>query len=59
VPFESSETTEYVRKQEHWNQTAAEVKQLRDRLGKNIESGIEETVVALRALGFSTSASCE
>ena len=46
-------------KQELWLHCEQEVQQLRDRLGKEIDSGIRETVVALRVLGFSTSGSCE
>ncbi len=56
--FESPEN-KHIQKQERWDQVAAEVENIRDRLGKEIDPGIKQAVVALRTLGFKTDASCE
>jgi hypothetical protein len=46
-------------KQELWAKYEAQAAHVTDRLGKEIDPGIKRTVVALMALGFQTSASCE
>lgn len=46
-------------KQEHWDATMAKVMTWTDTLGKGIESGILEMVVACNVLGFHTAMSCE
>jgi hypothetical protein len=42
-----------------WNLVAEEVETITDRLGKPIDEGIKETVIALRLHNFNTSGSCE
>ncbi|MGH7799935.1 MAG: hypothetical protein ACREOW_04800 [Thermodesulfobacteriota bacterium] len=42
-----------------WEKHKSEVERMTDRLGKEIDEGIKETVIALRAIGFPTSQSCE
>jgi hypothetical protein len=42
-----------------WKRSQAEVERLTDALGKKIDSGIKETVIAIRAYGFPTQSSCE
>jgi len=42
-----------------WNETVARLTCVTDKLGKGIDSGIFETVVALNMLDFCTTASCE
>ncbi len=42
-----------------WEKYKSEVERITDRLGKVIDEGIKETVIALRAIGFPTSQSCE
>lgn len=46
-------------KQRRWDEIAAEVDQITDRLGKPIDPGIRETVIGLMASGFDTEQSCE
>lgn len=46
-------------KERAWKQQEQEVNQLVDGLGKRIDAGIKEGVIALRVLGFHTAASCE
>ncbi len=42
-----------------WEEHKAKVERITDRLGEEIDEGIKETVIALRALGFPTTQSCE
>ncbi len=42
-----------------WIETRQEVSQLTDALGKGVDEGIKEAVVALRVYGFPTTGSCE
>jgi hypothetical protein len=56
--FESAEA-QLAQKMETWNKIAAEVDLIADKLGKKVDEGIKETVVAFRASGLSTGASCE
>jgi len=58
LSLESSEK-KFISKQELWNKSAAEIDSVRDRLGKEVDSGIRETIIALCALGFKTTGSCE
>lgn len=46
-------------KQQKWQQFEQEVELIKDRLGKGVDQKIKDTVVALRANGFSTTGSCE
>ena len=46
---------ERLEKEKHW----ARLKSKADRFGNKIETGIKESVIALWALGFKTSASCQ
>lgn len=46
-------------KEEQWERMAERCRRVVDRLGKPIDEGIFETVVALNLLGIHTSASCE
>ncbi len=46
-------------KQKRWDEIAARVETIGDKLGKGIDGGVKETVVAFRVLNFETSASCE
>jgi hypothetical protein len=46
-------------KERAWQQQEQQVSRIVDRLGKRIDEGIKEAVVALRLLGFLTTASCE
>jgi hypothetical protein len=56
--FESLEQQKNI-KQERWNQLSADIEKIRDGLGKEIDPGIKSTVVALNAMGFETTGSCE
>ncbi len=56
APEVSSEKSE---KQKKWEQIAAEVEQITDSLGKGVDEGIKETVIALKAYEFPTDQSCE
>lgn len=42
-----------------WQQASEEAEHITDKLGKKIDQGIKETVIALRACGFPTQSSCE
>jgi hypothetical protein len=42
-----------------WASEVAKTRQITDGLGKTIDRGIEDTVTALRLMGFQTSGSCE
>lgn len=46
-------------KEKRWNAIEREVDRITDRLGKPIDQGIRETVIALKANGFGTTSSCE
>jgi hypothetical protein len=46
-------------KRKEWEQYASDAAEIKDNLGKGIDSGIFDTVVALKALDISTTASCE
>jgi hypothetical protein len=46
-------------KQQRWQKLTTEFRQMTDRLGKGIDDGILETVVALNALDINTWQSCE
>jgi hypothetical protein len=56
--FESAEA-QLAQKTETWNKIASEVDLIVDRLGKKVDEGIKETVIAFRASGLSTDGSCE
>jgi hypothetical protein len=55
----SPESSLHLQKEEEWNRVALEVESIVDRLGKTIDTGIKETVIALKALGLETQGSCE
>jgi hypothetical protein len=46
-------------KQTKWNDTLSEVEKITDGLGKKVDSGIKETVVAFLVNGIKTNGSCE
>lgn len=46
-------------KQNLWQQRSRELDNIKDGLGKGIDNGIKETVVALNVLGINTTQSCE
>jgi hypothetical protein len=46
-------------KEQCWQEMAARVDKITDRLGKPVDEGIKETVIILNLLGFPTSMSCE
>src|SRR5438876_3722289 len=46
-------------KEQHWDEMYLHVAQMTDKLGKGIDVGIAETVVAFNMLGIFTTASCE
>jgi hypothetical protein len=46
-------------KQVAWEQKSQEVDLIQDRLGKGVDEGIKETVVAFQVLGINTIQSCE
>lgn len=46
-------------KEKHWQETVLLVGKIRDNLGKEIDPGIKETIVALAVLGIETARSCE
>lgn len=46
-------------KEKYWDQIKSEVDRICDRLGKKIDPEIKESVIALQALNFKTSASCQ
>jgi hypothetical protein len=56
--FESAEAR-LAHKLELWNKIAAEVDLVVDKLGKKVDEGIKEAVIAFRASGLSTDGSCE
>ncbi len=55
---ESYETRENP-KEDAWRREQQEVDKIVDKLGKPVDPGIKESVVALRVLGLATQASCE
>lgn len=57
--LEQLKSNELLEKQKKWDEIAAEIEGITDKLGKPIERGIKEMVIALNALGFETSGSCE
>lgn len=46
-------------KQKEWDRVRGEVDAIADALGKGVDEGIKEAVIALRACGFTTDQSCE
>ncbi|MGH9460193.1 MAG: hypothetical protein ACRD1X_03185, partial [Vicinamibacteria bacterium] len=46
-------------KETRWREIEQEVDQIEDRLGRPVDEGIKETIVALKVNGFGTTASCE
>jgi hypothetical protein len=46
-------------KEQRWQEMAARVDKLTDRLGNPVDEGIKETVIILNLLGFPTTMSCE
>lgn len=56
---DSIKSPEAVKKQEAWNAVAERIEQTTDGLGKKIEDGIKETVIAFNILGLPTTGSCE
>jgi len=46
-------------KQSRWEQLSDEAQQIKDQLGKGLDEGIQQTVIALKAHGFPTNQSCE
>jgi hypothetical protein len=59
APEDFSNENEKSEKQKHWEILAAEVEGITDKLGLGIDSGIKESIVALKAYEFPTSQSCE
>jgi hypothetical protein len=57
--YNSPENISGSEKEYRWKEIISEVERVTDRLGKTIDSGIIETVVAFKALGLQTVASCE
>ena len=55
LPSES----EHQRKQEKWDETLKSLENTTDRMGKPIDNGIKETVIAFMANDFPTQSSCE
>ena len=51
--------TANIPKEQYWHEMRLRVAQMTDKLGKRVDAGIAETVVALNALGILTTASCE
>jgi hypothetical protein len=56
IPTSEIEVSE---RQARWQQVEAQVNEYRDGLGKRVDAGIKPAVIALNALGFETSGSCE
>lgn len=50
---------ERVEKEKHWTHLKSKADRIVDGLGKKIDPGIKESVIALWALGFKTSSSCQ
>jgi hypothetical protein len=46
-------------KEQRWQEVAARVDKITDRLGNPVDAGIKETVIVLNLLGFPTAMSCE
>jgi len=46
-------------KEKRWAEIAERVEQIKDKLGKPIDAGIKEAVIAFQCLGFETRQSCE
>lgn len=59
ITFYSPAFADNTAKQNQWDAMAAEVNQWTDGLGKPIDAGIKEAVIALNLLGFKTRQSCE
>lgn len=55
----SLEDNEKRRKEEEWKKLRKMVDEMKDKLGREIDEGIKETVVAFLAFDFNTFASCE
>lgn len=58
-PEERVKSIEREEKERRWNQVSNELSHVTDALGKPIDKGIFDTVVALKLLDFHTSQSCE
>ncbi|HUC31094.1 MAG TPA: hypothetical protein VMR99_00185 [Candidatus Paceibacterota bacterium] len=56
---ESFPNAEQIEKRQHWDETAARVEKITDRLEKPIDEGIKEGVIALNVFDINTAASCE
>ncbi len=59
MSFETIEHNHPASKEEQWKEIEQQVEQTGDRLGLRIDEKIKPTVVALKANGFGTTASCE
>ena len=46
-------------RQAFWEQKSREIDGIKDKLGKGIDGGIKETVIALQLFGINTTQSCE
>lgn len=46
-------------KEKKWQNATAEINKITDALGKGIDEGVKETVIALNVLGINTTQSCE
>ncbi len=49
----------HIKKEKAWEKQRAVVERITDGLGRRVDNGIKECVIALRMYGFPTSASCE
>lgn len=58
-PREVQTPEQLAKREQKWEATRQEVREMSDRLGEKVDSGIEETVVALNVSGIRTNASCE
>lgn len=58
-PERSRENLEINPKQARWQELAQQVDRIIDKLGLPIDNGIKESIIALHALGFHTTGSCE
>lgn len=56
---ETVQIAETIGKQEYWDEAQNNIEQISDLLGKPIEHGIKETIIALMVNGIHTSSSCE
>jgi hypothetical protein len=59
LEYGSPELYSHIEKEQEWHKISENIELATDRLGRPIDKGIKESVIALNALGLQTRASCE